>query len=79
MIVERDKSIRAAALGVVEALYVSEGPGVLWSQFNKLTEQQKSLVEERLKYLEKAAARQASQSVGPPTYRWCQRLASVQL
>jgi hypothetical protein len=62
MIVERDKSMRAAALAFVEALYVSEGPAVLWSQFNKLTEQQKSLVEERLKYIEKGAARQASQS-----------------
>lgn len=57
MMVERDKSLRAAALAFAEALYVSEGPTALWSAFSKLSEQQKSLIQERLKYLEKGAAR----------------------
>jgi hypothetical protein len=57
MVTERDKAMRAAALAAVEALYLAEGPAVVWGQLGKLTDQQRSLIEERLKYTERAAAR----------------------
>lgn len=73
MMVERDKSLRAAALAFVEALYVSEGPTTLWSAFGKLSDQQKSLIQERLKYLEKGAARLEIPGLGQIRFFNCNR------
>ena len=49
---DRDKATRAAALGTLETVYMSEGPAI-WSMLGRLTDQQQSLLEERFKYTDK--------------------------
>ncbi|EFJ44246.1 microtubule organizing protein mora [Volvox carteri f. nagariensis] len=48
LVAERDTAVRAACLGVMEVLYCIEGQG-MWDYVGRLTDQQKSLIEERIK------------------------------
>ena len=59
LVTDRDRGVRAAALGVMEVAYRQEGPAALWKLLGRLSDQQRSLVEERLKYTDKQAAAQA--------------------
>jgi len=61
-VTDRDKGVRAAALGVMEVAYRQEGPAALWKLLGRVSDQQRSLIEERLKYTDK----QASAQVGRP-------------
>ncbi len=49
---DRDKATRAAALGTLEVVYMSEGQAI-WSMLGRLSDQQQSLLEERFKYTDK--------------------------
>lgn len=49
---DRDKATRAAALGTLELVYMSEGQAI-WSMLGRLSDQQQSLLEERFKYTDK--------------------------
>jgi len=49
---DRDKATRAAALGTLELVYMSEGQAI-WSMLGRLSDQQHSLLEERFKYTDK--------------------------
>ncbi len=62
LVTDRDKGVRAAALGVMEVAYRQEGPAALWKLLGRVSDQQRSLIEERLKYTDK----QASAQVGRP-------------
>lgn len=53
--------MRAAALGVMEVAYRQEGPAALWKLVGRLSDQQRSLIEERLKYTDKQASAQVGQ------------------
>ncbi|KAL0028272.1 hypothetical protein WJX79_006476 [Trebouxia sp. C0005] len=53
---DRDKATRAAALGTLELVYMSEGQAI-WSMLGRLSDQQQSLLEERFKYTDKQATR----------------------
>ncbi|KAL0039701.1 hypothetical protein WJX77_005628 [Trebouxia sp. C0004] len=53
---DRDKTTRAAALGTLELVYMSEGQAI-WSMLGRLSDQQQSLLEERFKYTDKQATR----------------------
>ncbi|KAG1675584.1 hypothetical protein FOA52_014172 [Chlamydomonas sp. UWO 241] len=57
MVSERDTALRQAVLGTMEAAYCCEGDN-LWSYLGRLTDQQRSLIEERLKYTDKELAKQ---------------------
>jgi hypothetical protein len=59
LVTDKDRGVRAAALGVMEVAYRQEGPAALWKLVGRLSDQQRSLVEERLKYTDKQAAAQA--------------------
>lgn len=63
LVTDRDRGVRAAALGVMEVAYRQEGPAALWKLVGRLSDQQRSLVEERLKYTDKQAAAQARRPV----------------
>ncbi|KXZ46795.1 TOG1 protein [Gonium pectorale] len=60
LVAERDTAVRAACLGVMEKLYEIEGIG-LWEYLGRLTDQQKSLIEERLKHTGARLARMGLQ------------------
>ena len=49
---DRDKATRAAALGTLELVYMSEGQAI-WSMLGRLSDQQHSLLEERFKYTDR--------------------------
>ena len=49
MVTERDKSLRLSILDTLEILYKREGEAAAWSLVGSLNSQQKSLVEERFK------------------------------
>ncbi len=49
---DRDKATRAAALGTLEIVYLSEGQAV-WKMCGHISDQQRSLIEERFKYTDK--------------------------
>ncbi len=49
---DRDKATRAAALGTLELVYMSESQAI-WSMLGRLSDQQQSLLEERFKYTDK--------------------------
>ena len=55
LVSERDQATRGAALSALEAAYSQLGPD-LWPLLGHLTDQQRSLIEERLKFSERAAA-----------------------
>lgn len=68
MVSDRDKSVRAAALGLLQMLYQLAGPSQTWDLLGKLTGQQHSLIEERFKHRDKGAASAApSVSAKSPT------------
>lgn len=52
---ERDKALRSAALGALEILYKAEGEGAVWAHAGQLSDQQRSLIEERFKFAAKQA------------------------
>lgn len=60
MVSERDKGVRAAALNLLEKLYLLTGSATTWALLGQLTPQQHSLIEERLKYKDKQDAPSAS-------------------
>ncbi|GIL58886.1 hypothetical protein Vafri_13702 [Volvox africanus] len=60
LVAERDTAVRAACLGVMEVLYCIEGPAV-WDYVGRLTDQQKSLIEERIKAVANRLARAGTQ------------------
>lgn len=55
---DRDRGVRAAALGVMEVAYRQEGPAAFWKLVGRVSDQQRSLIEERLKYTDKQASAQ---------------------
>lgn len=57
LVSDRDKDIRAACLGTLEVVYCFEGD-TTWALLGRLTDQQRSIVEERLKNVDKSLARQ---------------------
>ena len=57
MVAERDGATRAAVLRALEALYVAEGPAEAWSRIGDVNAQQKSLIQERFKYVDRQAQR----------------------
>lgn len=61
MVTERDKSLRLAVLDTLEILYKMEGEAAVWGQVGSLNGQQKSLIEERFKTVDKQAARLQTQ------------------
>ena len=65
MVSERDAGVRAAALNVIEKLYLLTGSAATWTLLGQLSPQQHSLIEERLKYKDKqdAPTAQAPSSV----------------
>ncbi|GLC42611.1 hypothetical protein PLESTB_001118900 [Pleodorina starrii] len=64
LVAERDTAVRAACLGVVEVVYCIEGQAI-WDYVGRLTDQQKSLLEERMKAVGNRLARSGNQ----PGYR----------
>jgi hypothetical protein len=61
MVTERDKALRSAVLGTLAVLYQQEGEATVWSQCSRLSDQQKSLIEERFKHASKNPAKAPSQ------------------
>ncbi len=53
MVSERDRGVRAAALNILEKLYLLTGSAGTWAVLGQLSPQQHSLIEERLKYKDK--------------------------
>ena len=62
LVSERDKSIRAAALGTLEILHGAEGSAAAWRVIGSISNQQRSLIEERFRHSEKQAARATAAS-----------------
>ena len=62
LVSERDKSIRAAALGTLEILHGAEGSAAAWRVIGSISSQQRSLIEERFRHSEKQAARATAAS-----------------
>lgn len=62
MVSERDSGVRAAALNVIEKLYLLTGSAATWTLLGQLSPQQHSLIEERLKYKDKQDAPTAQPS-----------------
>ncbi|KAK9818850.1 hypothetical protein WJX81_005118, partial [Elliptochloris bilobata] len=62
LVSERDKGIRAAALGTLELLHSAEGSAAAWRAIGSISDQQRSLIEERFRHSEKQAARAAAAS-----------------
>lgn len=60
LVSERDKALRAAVLGAFEVLYAREGESAVWTLAGPLTDQQRSLIEERFRFAAKQAAKAAS-------------------
>lgn len=60
---DRDKATRAAALGTLELVYMSEGQAI-WSMLGRLSDQQQSLLEERFKYTDRQVLRLSTQHSG---------------
>ena len=60
LVSERDKGIRAAALGTLELLHSAEGGAAAWRAIGSVSDQQRSLIEERFRHSEKLAARAAA-------------------
>jgi hypothetical protein len=60
LVSERDKGIRAAALGTLEALHAGEGAVAAWRAIGPVSDQQRSLIEERFRHADKQAARAAA-------------------
>ncbi|GIL97467.1 hypothetical protein Vretimale_3111 [Volvox reticuliferus] len=60
LVAERDTAVRAACLGVMEVVYCIEGPAI-WDYVGRLTDQQKSLIEERIKAVGNRLARAGTQ------------------
>ena len=54
---ERDKSLRSAVLEFLGILYKLEGEAAVWAQVGSLSDQQRSLIEERFKSVSKQMAR----------------------
>ena len=52
-------------LGTLEALYRLEGEGRVWDHLGRLNDQQRSLIEERFKFVSKHAAK-TCMAIGPP-------------
>ncbi|KAG2440105.1 hypothetical protein HXX76_004219 [Chlamydomonas incerta] len=74
LVAERDTAVRAACLGVIEVLYCIEGAGI-WEHLGRLTDQQKSLIEERIK----AAGNRMARAGQVPGYKAAEySLAAVQ-
>ena len=73
LVAERDMLTRTAALGMLASAYTMEGPP-LWRALGRLTDPQRSLLEERFKSAERAAAAQGL-DIG---YRRSERLGSSQ-
>ncbi|KAK9814323.1 hypothetical protein WJX72_004049 [[Myrmecia] bisecta] len=57
LVSEKDKACRAAALATLEIVYLSEGQSIWSKQLSKVTDAQRSLLEERFKYTDKQAAK----------------------
>ena len=64
MVAERDGATRAAVLRALEALYLAEGPEEAWARIGAVSAQQRSLIQERFKYVDRQAQRFAG-SRGP--------------
>ena len=62
LVSERDKSIRAAALGTLEILHGAEGSAAAWRMIGSISNQQRSLIEERFRHSEKQATRATAAS-----------------
>ncbi|PNH12606.1 Protein MOR1 [Tetrabaena socialis] len=60
LVAERDTAVRAACLGVIEVVYCIEGTGI-WEVLGRLSDQQKSLIEERIKAAGNRLARAGQQ------------------
>ena len=60
LVSERDKGIRAAALRTLELLHSAEGGAAAWRAIGSVSDQQRSLIEERFRHSEKQAARAAA-------------------
>ena len=56
MVSERDRGVRAAALNMLEKLYLLTGSAGTWALLGQLSPQQQSLIEERLRYKDKQDA-----------------------
>lgn len=57
-----DKALRGAALGVMEVVYELEGADNFWRHLPRVSDQQRSMIEERIKYVQRtleAAARES--------------------
>lgn len=53
MVSDRDKGMRAAALTILERLHAAVGAHSAWSLLGPLKDQQRSLIEERIKHRER--------------------------
>lgn len=81
MVSDRDKGMRGAALAILERLHAAVGPHSAWSLLGPLKDQQRSLIEERIRHRERhpdapngvtnSAAAAASTSY---VSHWCARM-----
>ena len=53
MVSDRDKGMRAAALAILERLHAAVGAHSAWSLLGPLKDQQRSLIEERIRHRER--------------------------
>lgn len=69
MVSDRDKATRGAVLSVLEGILKREGEQEVWKQAGRLSDQQRSLIEERFKFVYKAEAKQDQSSSQSPSPR----------
>ena len=55
LVTDRDKALRSAVLGTLEILYRKEGEAAVWAHCGSLSDQQRSLIEERFKSVAREA------------------------
>lgn len=80
MVSDRDKGMRGAALGILERLHAAVGAHSAWSLLGPLKDQQRSLIEERIRHRERHpdAPNLASGAAGASAScvsHWCARQA----
>ncbi|KAK9795603.1 hypothetical protein WJX73_007429 [Symbiochloris irregularis] len=67
MVSERDAATRTAVLRTLEALYLAEGPEMAWECIGDVSSQQRSLIQERFKYVDRQAQRFGRDTAGRDT------------
>ena len=70
MVSERDKGMRAAALGILARLHMAVGAAATWSLLGQLKDQQRSLIEERFKHKDRHADTSGAASTSYVS-SWC--------